>query len=100
MMVMITKEKALQIAQKAAEEKIASSPDRLARKYSSAELSREYNEALEFFISCPELLSSDYAPGGFFVFVDKMDGHVWNKKEIEAFFAARAVKEERRLEVA
>jgi hypothetical protein len=79
---MITKEEALEIAQREAE-KLASTPSYKHRKYKPAIFYRDVDSAFVFFSACHELLAKDYAPGGFFLYVDKTYGHIWNQAEIE-----------------
>lgn len=78
---MITKLKASEIAEKEAA-RLAALPDYAAREYTTAVLHRENDSAFVFFAACPELIAEDYAPGGFFVYVDKSDGHILKQSEI------------------
>ena len=62
---------------------MASMPVYNHRQYQPTRFYRETNSAFVFFSACPELQAKDFAPGGFFVYVDKSDGHIWNQSEIE-----------------
>lgn len=86
---MISREQALKIARQESL-KLAAMPEYAARRYESAAFYRETKAAFVYFAACPELQAQDYAPGGFFIYVDKTDGHVWKSSEIEKSLTAAA----------
>ena len=79
---MITKSEALNIARKEAL-RLASMPKYIHRRYETSVFYREIDSAFIYFSASLELLAEDFAPGGFFVYVDKKDGHIWNQTEIK-----------------
>ena len=40
-----------------------------------------------FFTSSQKLGEEGHIPGGFYVYIDKLDGHVWDSKELDQVFA-------------
>jgi hypothetical protein len=36
-----------------------------------------------FFTSSPELVEQGHIPGGFYIYVDKLDGHIWRDEEMD-----------------
>ncbi len=79
---MISKFNAEQIAQIEAL-RLASTPNRKKREYNQIEFLKETENAYVFFAACPNLISQDVAPGGIVVYIDKIDGHIWQTNEFE-----------------
>jgi len=61
--------------------------------FSSIELNSENDSFWTFVSGSQAVINDGYAPGAFFVSVDKADGHVWTRPEKENFYQRQSVSE-------
>ena len=81
---------AQQIAEREARQRIAASPVYSRYQFTPLSMQSETDRFWIFVLSSEGLFDDGVMPDAVYVCVDKADGHIWSRKEQEAFYAQPA----------
>lgn len=82
----LTMKKAQEIAEVALKAKIQASEKLRVFTFEEARFVKDYPPCLVFAADSEEMGEAGYAPAALFVYVDKIDGHVWSSAEQDIYF--------------
>lgn len=85
----VTKTEALEIANQEIQRLIVTSPDLSQYAFGEVGLLRENELTWTFAAGSEELIEQGYVPGAIIISIDKRDGHIWNREEVEKFARQR-----------
>lgn len=87
---MLSKTEAFKIAEKAISEMQQKSD---YNDFSPVELNAENDFFWTYVSGSQAMINDGCAPGAFFVSIDKTDGHIWTRREMEIFYQRQSVPE-------
>lgn len=87
---MLNKNKAFEIAKKAIIQKQQQSD---YKDFSPAAFHEETDAFWTFVSGSQAMIDDGIVPGAFFVHIDKIDGHIWTRREEETFYQRRSIPE-------
>ena len=84
----VTLAKAQEIAEAALQAKIQAAPKLRDFAFGPAKLTDDYPPCWAFAVHSEQMWEAGYAPAALFVYIDKVDGHVWTVAEQNEYFYA------------
>jgi len=84
-----TRDEALEIGRQEIERLIRESPELSNYSFDEVGFLRESDLVWTFAAGSEELIEQGYVPGAVIVSVDKRDGHIWSREEMESYALQR-----------
>lgn len=85
----VTKNEAVEIASREIKRLIGESADLSQHRFGDVGFLRENELMWTFAAGSEELIEQGYVPGAVIVSVDKKDGHIWSREEMERYARQR-----------